>query len=192
MCRWLRSPRLGVGGPARYFAKVHSEAEVREAVEFAKSRNLPLFVLGGGSNLLVSDSGFNGLVLKIALRGIQQSNADGDTVIFQRSRWRRLGRPGRARRRRRLCRDRVPQRDSRLGWWNSGTERWRLRAGSIGDDPRSRRPRSAIAGTEDVQQRRLRLRLSQQPVQYYGSGALHHSGRVVRPSSRRQSHDSLH
>src|ERR1019366_5868025 len=58
---------LGVGGPARYFAEAHSEAEVMDAVEFACSRQLPLFVLGGGSNLLVADAGFAGFVLKGAI-----------------------------------------------------------------------------------------------------------------------------
>ncbi|HLI64429.1 MAG TPA: FAD-binding protein, partial [Terriglobales bacterium] len=56
---------LGVGGPARYFTEARSEAEVLEAVDFARRRGLPLFVLGGGSNVLVADSGFAGLVLKI-------------------------------------------------------------------------------------------------------------------------------
>ena len=58
-----------MGGPARYFAEAKSEAEVIEAVEFARPRELPLFVLGGGSNLVVSDRGFAGLVLKIAIAG---------------------------------------------------------------------------------------------------------------------------
>ena len=73
---------LGVGGPARYFVEARTESDVREAVEYAESRNLPLFVLGGGSNLLVSDNGFDGLVLKISLRGIQQADASGDHVTF--------------------------------------------------------------------------------------------------------------
>ncbi len=72
---------LGVGGPARYFAEARSESDVREAVEFAQSRDLPLFVLGGGSNLLVADTGFDGLVLKIALRGIDRSAADNNVTF---------------------------------------------------------------------------------------------------------------
>ena len=73
---------LGVGGPARYFAEAFTESDVREAVQHAKSLNAPLFVLGGGSNLLVADRGFNGLVLKIALRGIEQAPGDGESVVF--------------------------------------------------------------------------------------------------------------
>jgi UDP-N-acetylmuramate dehydrogenase len=73
---------LGVGGPARYFAEARVESDVREAIEFARVRDLPMFVLGGGSNLLVADYGFNGLVLRIAFRGIERTAA-GDDVTFR-------------------------------------------------------------------------------------------------------------
>jgi UDP-N-acetylmuramate dehydrogenase len=61
---------FGIGGPARWFIEASSEAEIVDAVSWARERSLALFVLGGGSNLLVSDSGFAGLVLRIALRGV--------------------------------------------------------------------------------------------------------------------------
>ena len=73
---------LGVGGPARYFAEARREPEVMEAVEFARSRGLPLFVLGGGSNLVIADAGFPGLVLKIALSGVSQSSAASGPMVF--------------------------------------------------------------------------------------------------------------
>lgn len=73
---------LGVGGPARYFAEASDENEVQEAVEFARSRELPLFVLGGGSNVLVADTGFNGLVLKVDLRGVERVVV-GEDVTFR-------------------------------------------------------------------------------------------------------------
>jgi UDP-N-acetylmuramate dehydrogenase len=74
---------LGVGGPARYFCEVSSEQEIPEACNWASQRNLPLFILGGGSNLVVSDAGFNGLVLHIALRGIKaEENPNSSTVLF--------------------------------------------------------------------------------------------------------------
>jgi UDP-N-acetylmuramate dehydrogenase len=61
-----------LGGPARFFVEAKSASEVQEAVAFAQSKSLPLFVLGGGSNLVVADSGWPGLVLKIAIPGIDQ------------------------------------------------------------------------------------------------------------------------
>ena len=76
---------LQVGGTARFFAELRREDEVREAVQFAKRRELPLFVLGGGSNLVVADSGWPGLVLKIAIGGIASptaNDATGNAVLF--------------------------------------------------------------------------------------------------------------
>ena len=61
---------LGIGGPARWFIEATREEEVAEAAAWARTRGLELFVLGGGSNLVVSDGGFNGLVLCVGLRGI--------------------------------------------------------------------------------------------------------------------------
>lgn len=72
---------LGVGGPARFFLEALDEATVRRGIEFANERKLPLFVLGGGSNLVVSDAGFPGLVLKIAIAGIETHENNG-TVTF--------------------------------------------------------------------------------------------------------------
>jgi UDP-N-acetylmuramate dehydrogenase len=72
---------LQVGGPARYFAEATTEDDVRDAVEFTRAKALPLFVLGGGSNLLVADSGWPGLALKIALGGVPQ-HEEGDAVLF--------------------------------------------------------------------------------------------------------------
>ena len=61
-----------IGGPARYFVEAGNVAELQETITFARARDLPLFVLGGGSNLVVADEGWPGLVLKIAFRGIEQ------------------------------------------------------------------------------------------------------------------------
>lgn len=73
---------LGVGGPARYFCEAHSERDVREALVFARERDLPVFIMGGGSNLVVSDAGFAGLVLKVALLGITQRSLGAGRVQF--------------------------------------------------------------------------------------------------------------
>jgi UDP-N-acetylmuramate dehydrogenase len=58
---------LRIGGPARYFARITTENELLEAIHFARANHLPIFTLGGGSNLLVSDEGFPGLVLHLAI-----------------------------------------------------------------------------------------------------------------------------
>ncbi len=70
---------LGVGGPARFFITATSIEEVREALDFAHTRALPLFVLGGGSNIVVGDEGFDGLVLALRIAGIT-TEACGDRI----------------------------------------------------------------------------------------------------------------
>ncbi len=72
---------LKIGGPARYFVEAYSEHEVGQAVEHAAARRLPLFILGGGSNLLVADEGWPGLVLKISLRGVE-FEGDREKMLF--------------------------------------------------------------------------------------------------------------
>lgn len=74
---------LQIGGPARFFVEADSSQIVQEAVAFAQSRDLPVFVLGGGSNLLVSDAGWPGLVLKIAVAGIDQRDGPEGKVLFE-------------------------------------------------------------------------------------------------------------
>ena len=68
---------LKVGGAARFFVGAKTAGEVIEAVKFAEKNNLELFVLGGGSNVLISDNGFDGLVL--------QMNRGRITTFFERS-----------------------------------------------------------------------------------------------------------
>lgn len=54
-----------IGGPAKYFARIGNLDELREVFKIVKKENLPYFVLGGGSNSLISDKGFNGFVILI-------------------------------------------------------------------------------------------------------------------------------
>ncbi len=54
-----------IGGPARYFTEVRNETELLEALDFALENKLEFFVLGGGSNILFSDKGFDGLVVRL-------------------------------------------------------------------------------------------------------------------------------
>ena len=56
---------LGVGGPARFFAEARSEENLREAYAFAHERNLPLRVIGAGTNILVPDVGVDALVIRL-------------------------------------------------------------------------------------------------------------------------------
>ncbi|HEV2215134.1 MAG TPA: UDP-N-acetylmuramate dehydrogenase [Terracidiphilus sp.] len=72
---------FGIGGPARWFVAADTEDDVREAAAWAGRHHIPLFVLGGGSNLLVSDQGFEGLVLHICLCGIAQTDQNATTIF---------------------------------------------------------------------------------------------------------------
>jgi UDP-N-acetylmuramate dehydrogenase len=70
-----------IGGPARWFAQAECEDDITAGIQFAAERGLRLFILGGGSNLLVSDEGFPGLVLRIASRGISSAIENGRLLI---------------------------------------------------------------------------------------------------------------
>lgn len=74
---------LKVGGQSRYFMVVKTEGDLKQALTFAKSRKLPIFVLGGGSNILVSDHGFIGLVIKNEIKGIKFIDQSDDKVILE-------------------------------------------------------------------------------------------------------------
>jgi len=71
---------LGVGGAARYFADCATVEALTAGVAWARERGLPLFVLGGGSNIVVADEGFAGLVLRVAMRGIT-AEIDGELAL---------------------------------------------------------------------------------------------------------------
>jgi UDP-N-acetylmuramate dehydrogenase len=70
------STTFGLGGPARLLARASTREAVRCVVDFASQTGEPMFVLGGGSNLLVADAGFRGIVLMPTLRGLALE-ADG-------------------------------------------------------------------------------------------------------------------
>ena len=72
---------LGIGGPARYFAEATSSDALLAGVEWARSRGTALFVVGGGSNIVVADAGFPGLVLRMSIRGVE-TNFDGRDVVI--------------------------------------------------------------------------------------------------------------
>lgn len=70
-----------VGGPARFFVEVSSADELKKALDFAADSGLDVFILGGGSNLLVSDDGFDGIVIRIASKGIRTEESDERQLI---------------------------------------------------------------------------------------------------------------
>ena len=72
---------LGIGGAARFFADCTSVEALAAGVAWARANALPVFVLGGGSNLVVADDGFAGLVLRVAIRGIEARVDDDDAII---------------------------------------------------------------------------------------------------------------
>lgn len=71
---------IGLGGTARYLAVCGSEKELLQALEFARSRTLRVQILGGGSNTLFADEGFDGIVVKVALRGTSYRD-DGEWCL---------------------------------------------------------------------------------------------------------------
>jgi UDP-N-acetylmuramate dehydrogenase len=73
---------LGVGGKARFYVRAESVGDVEAAVGFARGRGLALFGLGGGSNLLISDRGWDGLVLRVAIDGTE-GRVEGATTVFE-------------------------------------------------------------------------------------------------------------
>lgn len=76
---------FGIGGEARYFVDAHTEEALVAALGFAEEKNIGVFILGGGSNILVADSGFDGLVIRIALKGVSimelPTEMSGDAVL---------------------------------------------------------------------------------------------------------------
>ncbi len=69
-----------IGGDARFFVEASSVDELKEAIAFAHAKDLPFFILGGGSNILVDDEGFSGLVIHMAIVGIEWKE-EGDHVV---------------------------------------------------------------------------------------------------------------
>lgn len=72
---------LGVGGTARFFIEAYTEKDIENAIALARRHTLPLFTLGGGSNVLVSDAGIEGVVLKMAMRDII-FKSDDETLLI--------------------------------------------------------------------------------------------------------------
>lgn len=72
---------IGIGGHARHFAEVNTTEALAAGAQWARERGEALFVLGGGSNIIVSDQGFDGLVLRLSIRGIEHSVTAAGIVL---------------------------------------------------------------------------------------------------------------
>ena len=72
---------LGIGGSAQWFARATHADHVAGAHRWCAERSLPLFVMGGGSNLVVADRGVDGLVLQIAIGGIEFATSRSETMV---------------------------------------------------------------------------------------------------------------
>ncbi len=72
---------MRLGGPARYVIEIDDPTEILEAYKFAESKNLPVFVLGGGANTIAKDAGFDGVILRFTKTGIILSAGDRITVF---------------------------------------------------------------------------------------------------------------
>ena len=69
-----------IGGPAEIYIKITSIEELQKVLEFAKKENVKITILGNGSNVLVSDKGINGIVIKTNLKEINIENKDSENV----------------------------------------------------------------------------------------------------------------
>src|SRR5438034_10884911 len=72
---------LGLGGPARYFCECVREADVLEALALARSRGLEVQIIGGGSNVVIADAGFRGLVVRVTIGGVSFHETSGGVEL---------------------------------------------------------------------------------------------------------------
>ncbi len=72
-----------IGGPASFFVEVKSQDQLIEALSWAKEKKQKIFILGGGSNILFSDQGFSGLVIKNEIKGIEVIDKDNEHTIVR-------------------------------------------------------------------------------------------------------------
>jgi UDP-N-acetylmuramate dehydrogenase len=76
-----------LGGPARGFVRAGTEAELIEAVRTADAHGEPVLILGGGSNLVVADDGFDGTVIQVATHGVSRGAAPGVLTVAAGEDW---------------------------------------------------------------------------------------------------------
>ncbi len=74
---------MKLGGPAKYMAEARAVADVATICREAKSKNLPIFVIGDGSNLIGHDDGYNGVILRVRIPGFEVIADDNDTISIK-------------------------------------------------------------------------------------------------------------
>lgn len=74
---------MKLGGPAKFFAEATTAEEVQNLYKNAKTKNIPVFVIGGGSNLIVSDKGFDGLIMRIRIAGFKIVSDDPSSSVIE-------------------------------------------------------------------------------------------------------------
>jgi len=72
---------LELGGPARYFTRARSEAALIRQLAWASKARVPVLILGSGSNVVISDAGFDGLVIQVRLRRVTVRHGQGHTSV---------------------------------------------------------------------------------------------------------------
>ncbi len=77
-----RHTSFKIGGPAKYFVEPRSASDIKEIIAFCKAENMPFTIIGNGSNLLVSDEGFSGVVICIA-KGMRAVKVDGEQIYAE-------------------------------------------------------------------------------------------------------------
>lgn len=76
-----RYTTIGIGGPARFFTTAEDSAALERALEWARIREEEVLLLGGGSNMIVADEGFPGLVIHLDLRGVSYQDSGETTIV---------------------------------------------------------------------------------------------------------------
>lgn len=74
---------MHLGGPTRFFAEAHTPQEVQSLYKVAKDKNIPIFILGGGSNVIAHDEGYEGLVVRIKIPGFDVIADDLNTTTIK-------------------------------------------------------------------------------------------------------------
>jgi len=74
---------IGIGGPARFFFRARTVDELVDALQWARTNEQPVFILGGGSNLLIADAGFDGLVVHLNLGGIVVESEGAEVAMVK-------------------------------------------------------------------------------------------------------------